>query len=104
MGIDVALVDERGNVQRILHDSQGHVSSLALSDWPALPGSCYLRFVDPYGDTVFNQTQLPVLLTELQHCLSSMPGSRCREHIASVCTLVAEGQGQIHVYVKFIGD
>jgi hypothetical protein len=63
MGINIRVQDERGGVIRELLDPKSLVPML-------LPeqdghGSACLRFIDRYGDTYFNQIQIPVLLDEL---------------------------------------
>src|SRR5215208_3875004 len=68
------------------------------------PGTCCLRFIDPYGDALFNQAQLPVLLAELRAL-----GGRLREPglapvLRELLAFVQPAAGQVHVYVRFIGD
>jgi hypothetical protein len=59
--IDVQRQDESGN-ELARYMDPGVVSELlAIAD---TDGRC-LAFIDPYGDTTFNQLQLPVLLAEL---------------------------------------
>lgn len=64
MGVNLYMEDERGTRLAELLDPQGSVGwivSLAAHDETAC-----LRFIDPYGDTVFNQLQIPVLIRELE--------------------------------------
>jgi hypothetical protein len=53
--IDIFRVDQLGAIQATFSDSQALHALLA--DGPP-QNSCYLRFIDPYGDTTFNQLQL----------------------------------------------
>jgi hypothetical protein len=61
-----------------------------------------LGFIDPYGDTTFNQRQIEALLLELNelragnHTLQAA-NTAVREFLNSART-------QVHTYVKFIGD
>jgi hypothetical protein len=64
MGINARIETERGESPRELVDPRGFVGwllSLAKHD-----GTMCLQFVDPYGDTVFNGLQLPMLRRELK--------------------------------------
>ena len=64
MGIDASVQTESGDRIRQLYDPKGYLSrALACS---ALEGTVCLRFIDPYGDALFNQIQLPFLLSELE--------------------------------------
>lgn len=65
MGIDVAWVDEDHKEKQLVSDPQQVLTRLANSRWPGLASSVCLRFVDPWGDAVFNQAQNKVLLTDL---------------------------------------
>ena len=63
MGIDARLENGRGEVLAQVADPAGHVNWLfSLAD---LNGTICLRFVDPYGDSLFNTMQLPILRKEL---------------------------------------
>jgi hypothetical protein len=64
MGIDLRWEDERGTQLDEVADPKGYLGlALSLSD---LKGTVSLRFIDPYGNTVFNQWQIPVFIDELQ--------------------------------------
>jgi hypothetical protein len=63
MPIDVRLEDERGNPVATL-DSPSWLTNWMLS-CADLERTVCLRFIDPYGNTVFNRWQLRVLVEEL---------------------------------------
>jgi hypothetical protein len=65
--------------------------------------TCCLRFMDPYGDTTFNQAQLSILLAELERA-SNAVDSEGQRLIADLCQFIGQAVGQVHTYVKFIGD
>jgi len=55
MGIDAQLEDEEGKQIQVCHDASGSFGRLLnASD---LSRSTCLRFIDPYGDTIFNRGQ-----------------------------------------------
>ena len=63
-----------------------------------------LRYIDPYGDTTFNQPMLPDVLKDLDQllALAITPDERT---IAEQLRRMAERcLGQVHEYLKFLGD
>ncbi len=67
MGIEIRWENERGEMLEEILDPGGYLS-LALG-LAALDETVCLRFIDPYGNTVFNQQQIPVFMDELQWLL-----------------------------------
>ena len=65
--------------------------------------SVCLRFIDPYGDLVINQLQLPVLIAELQAFVETATEGDLRQHIAKLIRFL-EDSAQTHAYVRFVGD
>jgi len=59
------------------------------------PGTCCLRFVDPYGDTVFNRGQMPVLLDELRALRRNHPDPELASIIAELCTFIEPAVDQV---------
>jgi hypothetical protein len=104
MGIEVATVTETHTTIEQVIDNLDVIARLARTRWPKLTESLCLRFVEPWGDAVFNQTQLPILLTELRSEVHLATDEKFKEHLQRVVALVESAQDQVHVYVKFIGD
>lgn len=102
MGIELVWEEENGTELARLSDPHSLLKEF-LPPESALEFAC-LRFVDPYGDTVFNTLQLPVLLLELTSLASSPLEPRVAEHLNKAVSLVANAQGHIHTYVRFVGD
>jgi hypothetical protein len=96
--IRIVLQDEMGN-----EVSQGvDVPSNLLTRLDDSRFSC-LRFVDPYGDTVFNRVQAAALLEDLRLLRN------CENHphdaaIQEIEELVRHCQEEPHLYIKLIGD
>jgi hypothetical protein len=65
--------------------------------------STCLRFIDPYGDTIFNQLQLPVLAAEIAGIRAEASEKDLQMHIDQVLFFLSESEG-VHVYVCFVGD
>lgn len=104
MGIDVAWVDEDHKEMQLVSDPQQVLTRLANSRWLGLASSVCLRFVDPWGDAVFNQAQNKVLLTELSTEAQEASDSEVRAHLQNVIHLVELASNEVHTYIKFIGD
>ena len=104
MGVEVAWVTERKEQKQLVGDAYNTISRLATSRWPKLEATTCLRFVDAFGDTIFNQAQLPVLLSELQAELDFQKLLKDREHLEKIIRLVQVAMGKIHTYIAFIGD
>ena len=64
--------------------------------------SC-LRFIDPYGDLVVNQLQLPVMIAELEEMSRFTKDSEFQSNIAKLVQFLRES-ADTHVYVRFVGD
>lgn len=100
----MARVNERQEPLEEVYDQAQVISKLASSRWPSLTDSVCLRFVEPWGDAVFNQSQIPVLLSELQAELRHDLEPRVREQLEKVQGLVERAVNQSHIYIKFSGD
>jgi hypothetical protein len=66
-----------------------------------LPDSRCLGFVDPYGDTTFNQAQLPVLITEIEEALAIAEDPDVKTHGSAVLKLARKASSEVHTYLKF---
>ena len=65
--------------------------------------SC-LRFIDEYGDTTFNQYQIPILIKELESIRQHSKNEQARESLELLIAFVRKAEGQVHTYIKFVGD
>ena len=101
MGIDLQWIDERGEILERVLDERNLISEIIEA---ARKGSVCLRFIDPYGDAVFNQLQIPVLIEELQAITPSALGYEATRHYEEVIELATKANGRIHTYLKFYGD
>ncbi len=103
MGIDAAWVDESGNAIQQVFDPRQHLTFLSTSTWHTREGCC-VRFIDPWGNTLFNQAQLPVLLEELSSTHADEADLEARAHLEKVMRLVEKAIGRTHTYLRFVGD
>jgi hypothetical protein len=103
MGINAVWRAESGEDMGRVLDPQMLLSSIT-SDPAGLSRTLCLRFLDPYGNAVFNQEQLPILAEELEGLAAVTRDKAVREHLAAVAALARKAIGEIHTYLWFIGD
>ena len=102
MGIDVQVESERGEVETEVLDPDEFTERL-------LPGlhseqSHCLRWVDEYGNTLFNQYKMPFFWREIAEAVSSAVEPKVRAHCERVLALVRSALEREHIYVRFVGD
>jgi hypothetical protein len=95
-------VEWQGEDGETLARYEGPVITLNLVE-RADPGSVCMRFIDPWGNTTFNQQQLPVLMQELE-ALESRTRDGQRDVIQALLAFLRPTRDQVHTYVKFVGD
>ena len=100
MGLTVQIEDERGEREG---DPWWHqrLNEVLIAERPET--RC-LRFIDPYGNTVFNQVQLPVLLEELREVRKRLSDAELRTVVDTLSTMVQRAASEAHTYIRFIGD
>jgi len=64
MGVELFWEDERGTELGSVLDPFGFIP--LITELAGRGGVACLSFIDPYGNTVFNQSQVPVLTRELE--------------------------------------
>ncbi|SRR6266567_7167927 len=97
--ISIEIQDERGRQLQPFDDAD--ILASVLSD--GAQGTSCLRFIDPYGNTVFNQLQIPLLTAELRAKAAALPGE-LRTRTQRLADFIAAAANRPHVYIKFIGD
>ena len=102
MGINVHWEDERGEQLAQLLD-RGYLVARFLPHWESPDFPC-LRFVDPAGDTVFNQAQITQLVSELERLSAQKHEPEVERHLQAVLEFVRQAVGKVHTYIKFYGD
>jgi hypothetical protein len=102
MGIDVQ-IEPHTRSEGVVSDARGDFAK-ALTSTPLQQTTC-LRFIDPYGDTLFNGLQLPVLLDELEALASSSMDEQIRLHLHKLIDLVRDAiEMGPHHSVRCVGD
>jgi hypothetical protein len=102
VGLDARWRDEQGSDLGAVTDPQmvfsRHIQSSLWSETRCL------QFIDPYGDTVFNQRQIPVLVRELESSEIAVTDAAIKQQICDVVRLLKSAEGHTHTYAWFIGD
>ena len=62
-----------------------------------------VRFIDPYGNCLVNQLQLPILIAELEEISRSTQDLEFKVHISDLVKFLQGSKGP-HLYVRFVGD
>lgn len=99
MGIDISWEDENGRQIQFVVDKKDELSRLLSQE--ITPKSSLINYIDPYGDTIFNQIQIPTLIKELEDFVKE---NNKDVELAAALNLVKASKGKTHTYIKFIGD
>jgi hypothetical protein len=102
MGIEARVESEDGEVEAELLDPANLTAKLTAPFTGS--GSPCLRFIDPYGDTTFNQLQLPVLIAELERAIEMATDPRVKSHGQGLLELARRASSEVHTSLKFCGD
>jgi hypothetical protein len=109
VGFRIELRDERGSAVRDLPDPAGGTFDAAGGFDELVPEDDDLSFpllrcVDRYGDTVFNRSQMPDLLAEVERLAISATQPGAREGLERLRVIAERCRDGTHLYVWFIGD
>jgi len=93
----VEIRDRDGTVLARFHDT-GEIAALAseVADDPAFP---FLRFVDPYGETVFNAAQATEFAIEITR--RADPADVTLQRVVAMADQVG---GEVQQYLWLLGD
>jgi hypothetical protein len=92
MGVDAYLVDERGVELGVVGDAPNCLKWAA--QYASADGDTCLRFVDPYGNTLFNHSQIPVFIAELESARERITDERVAEMCQRGVELARQAQWQ----------
>lgn len=103
MAIDAEWQDER---EKMLARYEGLPLGLDFFNL-AGPDSICLRFIEPWGDTIFNESQIKVVSKELRTLRQQTLDRDLADSLDAPIESIAQYQGKArkaHSYLKFIGD
>jgi hypothetical protein len=101
MGIDVRLENAAGDALATLLDFEDSLATLILEVEPRR--SAALRFVDAYGNTVFNRLQIPFLIRELERARERQSDPVVLRFADDLLALARRGRDEVDTYLKFYG-
>lgn len=67
-------------------------------------GFTYLRYLDPFQDTIFNSVQMPAIIPELERLGGSAQTSAEQKAIDKVLALARRCAGSVHCFLRFVSD
>lgn len=97
MAWTVVLEDES---REILSRLDQEFASSYLTNTPPEGDFKLLKYLDPYGDTVFNNLQMNDLIEDLR----VLQGKEVNDLVEEVVTLTKECKAESHTYLVFYGD
>jgi hypothetical protein len=102
MGLDARIENEEGVCLQELPDPKELVAVL-LPQYDDNSSIC-LRFIDLYGDTTFNELQMPILINELTTAIDKTSNNEAKEHGNKLLDMAKKVSEEVHLYLKFYGD
>ncbi len=102
MGLDIVLEDENGGQLASTADPQNHLHRLL----PDIADTSFalIRYIDWYGDTVFNRLQMEDFLEEWARLYEKAEADAERKVLREVESLASKCADDLHTYLRFIGD
>ena len=102
MGMSIALEGERGNVVAVVLDPRNVVQTLLLPyDPEQFP---LLSYIDPYGETIFNNPQMEPFLEQWRRGQAKAGTPEEKEIADQVLRLAERCRDGVHLYLRFSGD
>lgn len=101
MGLTIVLEKENGQKLETIEDPQNVLHRIL----PRIDDKKYqlVRFVDWYGDTIFNRVQMTPLLDDLQVLLANSNDGEAHL-LKSIQKICEQCRDKVHLYIKFYGD
>ena len=102
MGLRIRLEGERGKRYASVDDPY-HLFRRLMKEGDVMH-TCCLRFIDPYGNTVFNRIQMSQLLIELEGLHEFVKSTEQDELLSRIEELAQRCAREPHLYIKIYGD
>jgi hypothetical protein len=102
VAVDCVLEDERGYELARAEDPTGELNRLVPS-YQDEHFQCW-RFIDEYGDSVFNRLQMPQFLRELDLIRATSAAPAPLKVLEQIEALATRCRDEVHLYLKFYGD
>jgi hypothetical protein len=102
MGMAIQLEDQQGKVLEEIPDLESFLARLFPS-WDDESFHC-LRYIDPWGDTIFNHLQMDEVISELRRIRAKTTVEAERAFVDAIEGMAARCKEGEHLYLKFLGD
>ena len=98
----IRLQDVDGEKIDEVYDPHGLIASCL----PPLTDESYhcLRFIDPYGDTYFNELQIETFLAEWDRIFDKAQDKEAKRLSIEIKSLAQRCKEEPHLYLRFLGD
>jgi len=103
MAYVIRVESERGEVRSPEVSDQEFALNLLLPRLSDHSFAC-LRFIDPYGQTVFNRMQIATFLEEVGRIRQTEQSPEALRLLDSIDLLAIQVRDGVHLYLKFYGD
>lgn len=101
MAIDIYLQSADGKKHGQVFDLNNSLSRL----WPIGDSSFpLLQYLDPYGDAIFNRSQMPEIRKELELLHQRSATEEQRTVLVQILGLVKKAEKEPHWFLRFVGD
>jgi hypothetical protein len=101
MGMDVRLENDTGEAIETLIDSGDCLEKIILEC--ELERSPTLRFIDPFGNALFNRLQIPYLIREVELAREQLSDGRAADFAEDLLALARRCRDEANSYLKFHG-
>ena len=102
MAWTISLTTETGEEKAAVIDRDNLLPQLLQT--PDDPDSTVLKYIDRYGNTIFNRLQMPPFLREWSTIRRNAQHVESRQLLDSIEALGRRCAREVHLYLKFIGD
>jgi hypothetical protein len=101
VGITVALQTIHGKELGLVSRTYGVLDRVLPIGDPRFP---MLRYIDPYGNTIFNGEQMYPLLEEINRLAEEVSSEEGKGLLAQIRELAIHCRDHPHEFLRFIGD
>jgi hypothetical protein len=63
-----------------------------------------IKYIDDYGNTVFNRLQMDDFITEMRILQDNSENPKTKDLIEDILKLAYKCKHEVHTYIKFYGD
>ena len=104
MPVNIVVVDERGKPQsKLFTDDAKAIPQILDLTWGNAEFHT-IKYIDLYGNTIFNRAQAIDVIRELERVSAQIKGADALAQVQQIIALAKQVATDVHLYLKFIGD